>query len=424
MTVSPNPALLPPPIPLGGGWTINNLVILKSSFKIASMIDRQLESVVRECIGKFPVVGLIGARQVGKTTLAKALAEKLKKESVYLDLERPSDLARLSEAELYLETHSDKLVIFDEIQRQKELLPVLRSLVDSDRRNGRFLILGSASPSLIRDSSESLAGRIIYLELSPFSMTEVGAGKEAVQRLWRRGGYPDSYLAKSEADSYQWREAFVQTHLERDIPSLGIRTSASTLRRFWTMLAHFHGRLWNASKIASSLGVSSPTVKSYLEILESTFMIRHLPPFFPNVKKRLVKSPKVYLRDSGLLHTLLRIEDQETLFGHPSAGASWEGWVIEQICSIIPRSWAVHFYRTGAGAEIDLVLQPSASHPLVAIEIKRTLSPKPTKGFLSACADLGRVKGFFVYPGDELYPIGPDLQALPVTKLSRLLDVT
>ena len=386
------------------------------------MIKRWITKFLQDELAQFPAVALLGARQVGKTTLAKIIAKD--HHSIYLDLEAPEDLQKLSDPTNYLKNHRDKLVILDEIQRNPELFPILRSLVDSDRRKGRFLILGSASPDLIRKSSESLAGRIIYLEMSPFSLAEIGSEEESMWRLWRRGGYPDSFLAESESDSCQWREAFVQTHLERDIPNLGIRIPASTLHRFWTMLAHFHGQLWNAGKIASSLGVSNPTVKGYLDILQSTFMIRHLPPFFPNVKKRLVKTPKIYLRDSGLLHTLLRIEDQEGLLGHPSAGVSWEGWVIEQICSIIPRSWAVHFYRTGAGAEIDLVLQPSASHPLVAIEIKRTLSPKPTKGFLSACADLGRVKGFFVYPGDELYPIGPDLQALPVTKLSRLLDVT
>ncbi|MFH1739090.1 MAG: ATP-binding protein, partial [bacterium] len=355
--------------------------------------------------------------------LAKIIAEGTQQETVYLDLERPSDLAKLSEPELYLETHSKELVILDEIQRKPELFPVIRALVDSERRSGRFLILGSASPDLIRKSSESLAGRIIYLEMSPFSLAEIGSNEEGVRKLWRRGGYPDSFLAGSESDSYQWREAFVQTHLERDIPNLGIRIPASTMSRFWTMLAHFHGQLWNASKIAGSLGVSNPSVKNYLEILQSTFMVRQLPPFFPNIKKRLVKSPKIYLRDSGLLHTLLRIEDQEGLLGHPSAGASWEGWVIEQIRSVIPRSWGMYFYRTSAGAEIDLVLQPSAPHPLIAVEIKRTLSPELTSGFRSAFTDLGNAQGFFVYPGSEFYPLGENIHALPVREIGRLAGV-
>lgn len=386
------------------------------------MIKRKIEAMVTESLTKFPIVGLIGARQVGKTTLAKKLAEGSRRESIYLDLERPSDLAKLSEAELYLETHSKKLVILDEIQRQPELFPLLRSLADDDRGKGRFLILGSASPDLVRKSSESLAGRIVYHELAPFSMMEVGSDDETMRRLWQRGGYPNSFLSESDMDSFQWRESFVQTHLERDIPNLGVSISASTLHRFWTMLAHFHGQLWNASKIASSLGVSSPTVKSYLDLMVSTFMVRQIQPFFPNVKKRLVKSPKVYLRDSGLLHALLRIEDQEGLWGNPAVGASWEGWVIEQIQNLIPRSWRTFFYRTSAGAEIDLVVQPPATRPLIAVEIKRTLSPRPTKGFLSAFADLGNAQGFFVYPGAESYPLGKRIQALPAERLTQLLD--
>ncbi len=386
------------------------------------MISRTLEKTVAESLEKYPIVGLIGARQVGKTTLAKILTKKIDIKSIYLDLERPSDIAKLSEAELYLQNHSQKLVILDEIQRQPELFPLLRSLVDDNQSKGRFLILGSASPELIRKSSESLAGRIIYHELAPFSLMEAGTNENTVQELWLRGGYPSSFLAKTESDSYEWRESFIQTHLERDIPNLGVRISAPALQRFWTMLAHFHGQLWNASKIANSLGVSVTTVKNYLDLMTSTFMVRQLPPFFINIKKRLVKSPKIYLRDSGLLHTLLRIQDQESLLGNPCAGASWEGWVIEQIQNLIPRTWRMFFYRTSAGAEIDLVLQPSASRPLIAIEIKRTLSPKPTRGFLSAIADLEKVQSFFIYPGSEYYPLRTDIKALPVTQLERIPD--
>lgn len=387
------------------------------------MINRKLKPQIKASLRHFPVVGLIGARQVGKTTLAKVITDEWPKEVMYLDLERPSDLAKLDEAELYLEQHSDSMVILDEVQRKPDLYPVLRALVDAKRRNGRFLILGSASPELIRQSSESLAGRIIYHELSPFSLAEIEAANKNISKLWCRGGYPRSFLARSEKDSNQWREAFIQTHLERDIPNLGLRIPASALKRFWQMLSHCHGQLWNASKIAASLGVSATTVRHYLDILQDTFMVRQLQPFHLNIKKRLVKSPKLYLRDSGLLHSLLRIQSQEDILGHPSMGASWEGWVIEQILSYIPGSWPTFFYRTSGGAEIDLIIQPARKKLIIAIEIKYSLDPRPTKGFWSAFSDLKSAKGFVVYPGQEYYPLGKEVFALPVSELNRIVNI-
>ena len=339
-----------------------------------------------------------------------------KRNALYLDLERPSDSTKLNEAEIFLEEFTDRLVILDEIQRMPELFPLLRSLVDEGPgKSGRFLLLGSASPSLLRQSSESLAGRIVYHELAPFSLDEVSGQQR--KRLWFRGGYPLSFLAESEEHSYAWREAFIQTHLERDIPQLGISVPAVQLRRFWEMMAHSHGQLWNASKIASSLGVSAPTVRRYLDTLQDTFMVRQLQPFHPNIKKRLVKSPKVYLRDSGLLHALLRIPDVETFLGTPHVGLSFEGWVIEQIRALCPPTWPMYFYRTNAGAEIDLVLLPPGKPP-VGIEIKYTKTPALSKGFKQAFTDLGCRKGFIVCPVEERFPLTKNVDAVPVDEIS------
>jgi len=321
------------------------------------MIERHLKTELIKSLRKFPVVGLFGARQVGKTTLAKLLVDDLEKSAVYLDLERPSDLAKLAEPELYLESHSQSVVVLDEIQRRPDLFPLLRALVDSDRRPGRFLILGSASPDMMRQSSESLAGRIVYHELSPICMKEIGSDSR---------------------------------------------------------------KMWNAAKIATSLGVSAPTVRHYLDILESTFMVRPLQPFHASVKKRLVKSPKMYLRDSGILHFLLGIQNHEDLLSHPCAGSSWEGWAIEQVLSVLPKNWRFNFYRTSAGAEIDLLIQPAGRRPPVAIEVKFSLDPKPSRGFWSALSDLGNAYGYLAYPGTERYPIGENAYALPVKDLDRV----
>jgi hypothetical protein len=382
------------------------------------MIKRLLKESVEKSLMKYPVVGILGSRQVGKTTLAKMIKERMKKKVIYLDLELPSDLNKLQDPELYLSRFEDTLVIIDEIQRMPSLFPLMRALVDRNRSAGRFLILGSAS-ELIRHSSESLAGRIIYHELSPFSLSEINS--ENIQKLWLRGGYPESYISRNNDESYTWREAFIKSYLETDIPRLGIRIPAQQLRRFWTMIAHSHGQLWNASKIAGSLGISAPTVMSYLDILEETFIVRQLRPYYSNIKKRLIKSPKVYIRDSGLLHALLNIRTLDDLHGHPSLGSSWEGFVIEQILKILPERWQAYFYRTGAGAEIDLVLF-DGKHKPVAVEIKYSVSPKLERGFWNAYEDLSCKNGFVLYPGEESYPLGRNVATLPAKKLAEIFS--
>ncbi len=314
-----------------------------------------------------------------------------------------------------------KLVVLDEIQRMPELFSILRSLVDQKKRPGRFLILGSASPDLIKNASETLAGRIVYHELPPFLIEEVGSNRESIIKLWLRGGYPDSFLAPTDEMSFQWREAFIRTYIERDIPQLGFRIPALRLRRFWTMIAHYHGHLWNASQISNSLDISAPMVRIYLDILHDSFVVRQLLPYFTNVKKRLVKKPKVYLRDTGLLHTLLNISSSDALQAHPILGNSFEGFAIEQIIRTLPEQMTPYFYRTSAGAEIDLILT-EANHCLAAIEIKYSLNPRLGKGFYNAFADLNCSMGLIVYPGNEIYPINEKILLFPVSKIPLLYD--
>ncbi|MBI5414813.1 DUF4143 domain-containing protein [Candidatus Peregrinibacteria bacterium] len=300
------------------------------------------------------------------------------------------------------------------------LFPILRAVIDQDRRNGRFLLLGSASPDLLKHTSESMAGRIVYHELFPFSLAEVKNATENVRNLWLRGGYPESFLAEDEEKSFRWREAFLQTYLERDIPQLGIHISSIQMRRFLTMVAHSHGQLWNASKIANSLGVSAPTIRSYMDIFEKTFLIRKAEPYHINIKKRLVKSPKIFLCDSGILHTLLGIHTFEDAFSHPALGSSWEGFVLEQLSSLSSRNrQEIYFFRTSAGAEIDFLLL-SRKKRLIAIEVKYSLSPKLTKSFWNAFRDLSCGKGYVVYPGDEIYPLQKNVFALPIAQISEI----
>ncbi len=393
-------------------------------------ITRNLYASLQDSLQTFPVVGLVGPRQVGKTSMARALAAQLGAGAVMLDLERPSDLAKLAEPELFLEPLADKLVILDEVQLRPQLFPVLRSLVDAQRRPGRFLVLGSAAPELIQQSSETLAGRIEFLELAPLSLAEVVAhaavqtATDAVRSsmaptLWSRGGFPDSYLARSDAASMRWREAFVRSYLERDIPQLGIRVSSATLRRFWLMLAHHHGQLWNASTIAGSLGITAPSVRHYLDILESTFMLRVLQPYSANLGKRLVKSPKVYVRDSGVLHALLNLPSHDALLGHPVLGASWEGWVIEQILAQAPTGSRANFFRTASGNELDLLLELPGGH-LRAIEIKHSAAPKLGRGFNEALDALKLDHGFVVAQVNEPYAITPRARALPLSHLAEI----
>jgi uncharacterized protein len=393
-------------------------------------ITRNLHTSLLDSLHTFPVVGLVGPRQVGKTSMARALAAQMGAGAVMLDLERPSDLAKLAEPELFLEPLADKLVILDEVHLRLQLFPVLRSLVDAQRRPGRFLVLGSAAPALIQQSSETLAGRIEFLELAPLSLAEVlahhstqaAAGPTPTSiapTLWSRGGFPDSYLARSDAASMRWREAFVRSYLERDIPQLGIRVSSATLRRFWLMLAHHHGQLWNASTIAGSLGITAPSVRHYLDILESTFMLRVLQPYSANLGKRLVKSPKVYVRDSGVLHALLNLPSQSALLGHPVLGASWEGWVIEQILAQAPLGSRANFFRTASGNELDLLLELPGGH-LRAIEIKHSATPKLGRGFNEALDALKLDQGFVVAQITEPYALSARARALPLSHLAAI----
>ena len=386
------------------------------------MITRGIQDKVIKSLRNFPVAGILGPRQVGKTTLAKEIQKIYKLKTVYLDMELPSDINKLQEPELYLNQYTNSLVIIDEIQRMPALFPLLRALVDKNRIPGRFLILGSASPNLIKNASESLAGRIIYHELTPFYLKEIGFDNKKINDLWLRGGYPDSYLAKNNGLSLSWRESFIKTYLERDIPQLGIRVPSTQLRKFWMMLAHFQGQLWNASQIANSLGVSAPTIKHYLDILEETFIIKQLQPYYSNVKKRLVKSQKVYIRDSGLLHTLLNIRTMDELQGHPAIGKSWEGFVIENLLAATPEQTIASFYRTAAGAEIDLVLQLPGGERW-AIEVKSSLVPKLKRGFYHALEDIKPTRSFVVYAGSERYPVSQETEVLSLFELSQEITI-
>ena len=366
-------------------------------------------------------VALIGPRQVGKTTLAHEIAKT--RPSIYLDLEAAADRDKLSDPVLFLDRHVDKLVILDEIHRVPALFEALRGIIDTGRRaghrTGRFLILGSATLDLLRQSGESLAGRITYIDLAPLTVAEVDAGD--LEQLWLRGGFPDSFLAATDDDSLELRESFVRTYLERDVPMFGPRIPAETLRRLWTMLAHNQGTLLNASRLASGLSVSSPTVTTYIDLLVDLLLVRRLPPFHANVGKRLVKSPKTYVRDSGLTHALLNIETFEDLLGHPVSGPSWEGFVIENLITAAPSRAQASFYRTAAGAEIDLLLELGGRRGTWAIEIKRGLAAKPQRGFYNALEDLQPTKAFVVHAGEDRYPIAEGIEAVGLREMVGLL---
>ncbi|MBN1550543.1 ATP-binding protein, partial [bacterium] len=348
-------------------------------------MPRNLENIVIEYMKHFPIVAILGSRQCGKSTLAIHLRDEIEN-MIYLDLQRNSDVQKIHDPELFFQMNPDRVVCLDEIQRVPELFLDLRSIVDQKRQNGQLIILGSASRDLIMQSSESLAGRIAYLELSPFLLSEVnGLTDDNLQRFWLRGGYPDSFLAVDDFFSLEWRRNFVRTYLERDIPQLGFNISASRMERLWRMLAHNHSQILNSSKLGQSLDVSHHTIRRYVDLLEQTYMVRVLNSYTPNLKKRLIKSPKVYLRDSGVLHSLLGIESINDLLGHPNFGASWEGMVIENILSELSH-WKGSFYRTAAGAEVDLLIEKGNRR--IAVEIKASKAPSPTKGFWQALDDL------------------------------------
>lgn len=382
------------------------------------MIDRLISSQLSDALAHSPAVALLGPRQVGKTTLALEVGQRY--HALYLDLESEQDRAKLAQPELYLADHQDKLVIFDEVHRAPGLFPVLRGLIDQGRRAGRnsglYLLLGSASLDLLKQSGETLAGRIAYLELSPFNILEISA--LPADDLWVRGGFPESLLASDATRSLRWRQDFIRTYLERDIPQFGPRIAAETLRRFWSMLAHHQGGLLNTAQFARNLGVDVKTVGGYLDLLVDLLLVRRLPPWHANLGKRLVKSPKVFVRDSGLVHALLGIPDKETLLAHPVVGQSWECFVIENLLACAANKVQGYFYRTSGGAEIDLLLLwPDGS--LWAIEVKRSLSPKVERGFHEACADLAPVRKFVVYPGGERYRLASDIEAISLGALAK-----
>jgi predicted AAA+ superfamily ATPase len=385
------------------------------------MLPRRISPHLNRLLGHSPAVVLLGPRQVGKTTLALEISAT--RPSVYLDLEDEDERVKLSNPALYFADHERDLVILDEVHRVPELFQRLRGIIDRGRRqgkeNGRFLLLGSAAMDLLRQSGESLAGRISYLELGPFDALEVAPS--ATETLWVRGGFPLSFLAEGDAVSMEWRRNFIRTYLERDVPQFGSRIAAETLRRFWTMLAHNQAQILNAANLARGLGVDGKTVAGYLDLLVDLLLVRRLPAWHHNAGKRLVKSPKVYVRDSGIAHALLGIRDKEALLGHPVVGQTWESFVTESLIAVAPDGTEAHFYRTSAGTEVDLVLTLPGGK-LWAIEIKRSSAPKVERGFHSACADLKPNRRFVVYPGEESFSLDDETEAVSVSGLAKALQ--
>ena len=383
------------------------------------IINRHLTGTVKRRLQNNPAVAILGPRQCGKTTLAGQIVKKFS-QSVYLDLENPGDLAKLSDPLAFFSLHNEDLVCLDEIQRTPEIFSILRSIIDERARSAQFLILGSAGRDLIRQSSESLAGRIAYLDLTPFLLSELEAAQKGdIRRLWLRGGFPRSYLAQDLDISFEWRQDFIRTFLERDIGMLGFRIPPARLGRFWKMCAHIHGSLLNASKLADSLGVSSHTVRSYIDLLAHTFMLRVLLPDAPNLKKRLVKSPKIYIRDSGILHTLLDIRTHDDLLSHPIMGASFEGFAMENILAFA-KNYEPSFYRTSAGAEIDLILR--RGRRTLAFELKSSSVPRVSKGFWNALEDIAPDEAYVVAPVKESYPMKGDVMVSPLQAIIAKLQ--
>ncbi len=387
------------------------------------MLQRWITSRLLKTIAQTPAVVLHGARQVGKTTLAKSIAQS--QNSNYLDLESPEDLLKLSDSTAYLESHSEELTILDEIQRAPELFTVLRGLIDKNREQGRksaqYLLLGSASMDLLRQSSESLAGRISYLELSGLNALEIEEGRNHLRKLWLRGGFPDSYLAEDVSLSMNWLEDLIRTYLERDVPQMGFHVPADRLRRLWTMLAHLQGEPVNSSKLGNNLEIDGKTVNHYLDVLVGLLLVRRLEPWYANVRKRLVKSPRYYVRDSGILHRLLGINNHDALLSNPVLSKSWEGFVIENICSVLPRHAESFYYRTAAGAEIDLIIRLS-SDEILAVEIKYGTAPRIGKHFNRTCEEIGVSGKYVVYGGEDEFPIGNNVTIISLPRLMRKLQ--
>ncbi|MFN8429751.1 MAG: ATP-binding protein [Spirosomataceae bacterium] len=391
------------------------------------MISRELENRLKNALNNIPAVALLGSRQVGKTTLAIKIAESFNtKKSIYLDLESDADRSKLLNAEAFLKTHFNELIIIDEVQQMPDLFRTLRVIIDQRKRagepNAQFLLLGSASRDLLNQSSETLAGRILYLELTPFSIKELVENQDfnfSLEKLWLRGGYPDSYLAYSETASWDWRTGFVSTYVERDIPRAGLGISPSRMRNLWTMLAHLQGQQLNLSALGKGLDVSHTTTRNYLDILTELFMVRQLPTWSGNTKKRLVKSPKVYIRDSGILHRLLMIQDFQHLLGHPVVGYSWEGFVIENILNSLSDQWQASYYRSAEQTEIDLILEKG--NEKWAIEIKRNLTPKVPAGFIRASEDIKATRKFLLYNGTETFPMNGEIEAMGILEFLKLI---
>jgi len=389
------------------------------------MIERPLQSLLQKCLENSPAVALLGSRQVGKTTLAKCL--KLEKPTHYLDLERPSDVAKLTDPELYLSQFAGQLVILDEIQRVPHLFPILRSLIDERRqageRSAQFLLLGSASPELLQQEAETLAGRISYLELTPFQLTELEAPLESMNQHWFRGGYPDAYLAESDEASQQWCDDFIISYVERTLPLLGVAATPILLRRLCSMLAHQQGCTLNLSSLSNSLGIDGKTVRHYIDLLEGLYLIRSVPAYSTNAGKRLIKSPKTYWRDSGLLHALAGLTQPDQVLGHPLCGQSWEGYCVEQIINALPRQTTYSHYRTRVGAELDLVLE-TPDGEITAIEIKRTLSPKISRGFTESFNTLQATSGYYIIPQGERFPLTKNIHAINLPDFLRHLKTS
>lgn len=387
------------------------------------MLTRWITDKLKKNMEQYPAVALLGARQVGKTILAKTIAKS--QDSIYLDLEAPEDLLKLSDPSSYLSSHSDKLIILDEIQRAPDLFMVLRGLIDKNREQGRrfgqFLLLGSASMELLQQSSESLAGRISYLEMSGLNLLETGSDRADLLNLWLRGGFPDSYLAGDDDLAMDWLENLIRTYLERDVPQMGFRVPATKLRRLWTMLAHCQGEPVNLSKLGENLEIDGKTVSHYIDILVDLLLVKRLEPWHANVKKRLVKSPRFYIRDSGIQHRLLGIDSYDALLSNPLLGKSWEGFVVENIHSALPRRAETYFYRTAAGAEIDLVIKFSSSE-IWAVEIKHGTAPKLGKHFNQTCADVGATQKYVVYGGDDEFPVGNEVTVISLQGIMQKLQ--
>lgn len=386
------------------------------------MIARNIKERLEKTINSVPAVALLGARQVGKTTLAKEFLKESR--ALYLDLESPEDLLKLSDPISFFRLHNDKLIIIDEIQRSPELFSILRGVIDQNRQEGKkssqFLLLGSASMDLLRQSSESLAGRISYIEMNGLNLFEINSTREDTNMLWLRGGFPDSFLAAENSLSIDWRENLIRTYLERDVPQMGFQVPANRLRRLWTMLAHLQGETINVSKIANSLEVKRSVVNHYIDILTDLLLVRRLEPWHANVKKRLVKSPRYYVRDSGILHRLLSINSIDSLLSNPILGKSWEGFVIENIYSVIPPHSETYFYRTAAGAEIDLLIKMPSSE-IWAIEIKYGVAPKIGKHYSQTCDDVGAKQKYVIYGGKEEFPASSDVNVISLMNLMEKL---